>query len=455
MPKQKPIIIVQGAQWGSEAKGMVAAHLTLERKVDYAVRTGAVNAGHTVMWDGWAQKMQQLPTGWVRPGTKLVLGAGTFVHPTILAKEIELVNTLTGEDVRERLLIDYRASLHLEEHTEQAKLENRHHAIGATGKGCSVAITDKIRYRGKGYKLFKEWWEEQSGSKMRLDNPLWQLAGIKFADTVEELHNAYDAGDQILLEGTQGSLLDLNLGPYPYTTHKPCQAMEWAMEAGLALGMEYEVAMVARTYPIRVAGNSGPMRGETTWPNIARTINRKLMLLRQGQRVKSFALQEYEKIMFELATQTSWADQLPMDNSGQPRVDMHKWTPAQRVTHRVALSEFPKAVWDNCGKTVQEELANLFEMTTVTKKLRRVAEFQAEDVKWACRVNRASYVVLTFFNYWFPELWGVDPVHSGTWKAQYEQCLQVTEQAIGAPIKYITTGPNTEDMFKRIPNWGG
>lgn len=448
MPKVKPIIVVQGAQWGSEAKGMVAASLCLQRKVDYAVRTGAVNAGHTVMWQGYPQKMQQLPTGWIRPQTKLVLGAGTFIHPTILAQEIERVNSLTGEDVRERLLIDSRASLHLEEHTEQARLENRHHAIGATGKGCSVAITDKIRYRGKGYKLFKEWWMENINNTgiEKTNHQARLLAGITFTDTVEELHAAYDQGKQILLEGTQGSHLDLNLGPYPYTTHKPCQAIQWALEAGLALGMDYETVMVARTYPIRVAGNSGPMAKETTWPNIARTINRKLMLHRLPQRVKSFAIQEYEKIMFEMATQTKWKEMMPAHNDGGVNYDMHTWTPEQRVQYRVALSEFPKAVLDACPMPVMEELDKLFEMTTVTKKLRRVAEWNDRDVQWACRVNRASYIVLTFFNYWFPELWSSGDGGEFVWKSEYTDAVRRVEEAAGVPVRYVTIGPETNKM---------
>lgn len=443
MPKQKSIIVVQGAQWGSEAKGMVAAHLALSRRVDLAVRTGAVNAGHTVLWNGIPQKMQQLPTAWVRPQTTLVLGAGTFVHPTILAREVELVNSLTGEDVRERLLIDSRASLHLEAHTEQAQMENRHHSIGATGKGCSVAITDKIRYRGRGYQLFKDWWQDNRSRFGAMGVEV--LSGIKFEDTVETLHAAYDQGKQILLEGTQGSHLDLNLGPYPYTTHKPTQAIEWALEAGLALGMEYEIAMVARTYPIRVAGNSGPMAKETTWPNVARTINKKLMLHRLPQRVKSFAIQEFERVQHGLANETKWEGMLPKHNDGRPNFDMHLWSAEDRVKHRVALSEFPKAVLMQCGTASIAELNNLFEMTTVTKKLRRIAEYNDRDVAWSCRVNRGSYIVLTFFNYWFPETWDKQPPL--VFADEHMAAIKRVEDGAGIPVKYITTGPETACMW--------
>lgn len=443
----RPIVIVQGAQWGSEAKGMVAAHLCKSRNIKWAVRTGTVNAGHTVMWpegkEGFPQKMQQLPTGWVNPQTKLVIGAGAYIHPTILASEIELISSLTGQDIRERLYIDSKVSLHLPEHTEQAKLENRHHAIGATGKGCSVAITDKIRYRGKGYKLFYEWLTDQP---VPTTHP---LRGLKFVDTVDLLHSEYDLGSSILLEGTQGSLLDLNLGPYPYTTHKCTQAINWAAEAGLSPSMEYETIMVARTFPIRVAGNSGPMTKETTWPNLARDINRKLMVAaRLPQRVKSFAIEEYERVMDETANEDSWRVKLPVHNDGSPNYDVHKWPEQYRVKYQYALSELPAAVLKKCSQRVLDELGNLFELTTVTKKLRRIAQWNSADVKWSCRVNGAASVVLTFFNYQFPETWdmGRDELVKA-WKPEYQLHLDMIHHEVGTPVSYVTTGPRTECMI--------
>lgn len=437
--KPKPIIIVQGAQWGSEAKGMVAAALARDKRVDLAVRTGAVNAGHTVYFGGQQIKMQQLPTAWAaNPRSRLILGAGTFVNPEILAREIEILSHLTGADIRQRVVIDKQASLHLQEHQDQAKLENRHHAIGATGKGCSVAITDKIRYRGKGYMLFHEWWSKFAQHDR-------YLGGIEFDDTVRILHDGYDKGMQISLEGTQGSLLDLNLGPYPYTTHKPTQAIEWALEAGLALGMSYEVVMVARTYPIRVAGNSGPMAKETTWPNIARTINRLLMLRRQPQRVKSWAIEEFEKALYEISNSTRWMGKLPRHNDGGVNFDFHKWTPEERLEFRVAVSEIHAEVLNSIGLRALEELENLFELTTVTKKLRRVAEWSGPEVAWSCRVNRGTYLVLTFFNYWHPETWGSQGL---VWCPAYERSCYTVEKDAGIPVRYVTTGPESQHMIR-------
>src|SRR3990167_6977192 len=92
--KRQPITIVQGGQWGSEAKGAITGYLCQTEAIDICIRTGAVNAGHTVIYDGSPVKMQQLPVGWVNPNTQLVIGAGAMVHPEILAHECELVSRL-------------------------------------------------------------------------------------------------------------------------------------------------------------------------------------------------------------------------------------------------------------------------------------------------------------------------------------------------------------------------
>ena len=89
-----PITIVQGAQFGSEGKGAVAGALALRLHFDYAVRTGAINAGHTVYFEGKPYAMQQLPVAWVRPDTKLVIGPGAYVHYPTLIKEIEIMGIL-------------------------------------------------------------------------------------------------------------------------------------------------------------------------------------------------------------------------------------------------------------------------------------------------------------------------------------------------------------------------
>lgn len=315
--------------------------------------------------------------------------------------------------------------------------------IGATGKGCSVALVSKIKDRGKGYQLFQQWLEERGDGTIE---PI-DLHGVTFTDTQSLLHRAYDFGDSILIEGTQGSLLDFHLGPYPYTTHKQTIASQWVTECGLAPGMLYETILVARTYPIRVAGNSGPLSKEITWPNLARTINTKLLRHRLPQRVRSYALVDFETALHELAHSGKYS--LPGHLDGSPNFDMHKWTESERVTYSVALSELNADTLRQLSGPVVTELMYLFELTTVTKKLRRIAEWDGSVVGLQCVYNRASHVVVTFFNYWFPETWAVE-AKDFVWIPEYKKKLQTIEEEIECKVSHITTGPGSEHVIPTI-----
>lgn len=446
-PKPKPIIIVQGAQWGSEGKGMVTAALCSKRNVDYAVRTGAVNAGHTVLRNGCELKMQQIPCGFMNPNTHLVLGAGAFVHPEILAREIRELSQVLGEDIRKRLLIDYRCGLHLPQHTARAHKADRHHKMGATGKGCSEALVEKISGRGTTGRLFKEWLasydsENEDGS---LIYP--ELANLEFYDTEQVLNQAYDDGYQILLEGTQGTLLDLHLGPYPYTTNKQTLAGQWALECGLSPSLEYEVVLVARTYPIRVAGNSGPMPHEIDWPKLARRMNSRLLSLGRPVRIPEFYIDDYEKALHDTA-KYDFDGQLPLDAYDEPRTDFHNFTPEERVKYQIAISELHRATLDKLSGPTLAELRKVFEVTTVTHKLRRVADWDDTEIRRSIRQNRPAYLVLTFLNHLFPEHWGEDREAVVFASPDVNYIIDALQHQFRVPVRYVTTGPETRHLLE-------
>lgn len=344
----KPIIIVQGGQYGSEAKGLITQKLTLLRQADVAIRTSTVNAGHTIWHKGRQYKMQQLPVSWVRPECKLIIGPGAFISPEILQREIDWVNEAMPEaDVRDRLFIDYRCGLHLPYHTHLAKEADRTSKMGATGKGCSEAVMAKIRDRGKGLTtLFTDWLAHVD-----------YIKGLRIVDTVAIVNEEWDHGRQLIIEGTQGTFLDLHIGPWPYTTHKQTQAASWMAEAGLSCTLPTELWLVMRTYPIRVAGNSGPLPGEITWA--------------------------------ELAYRT-----------GQP-----------------------------------EEM--LTERTTVTNKVRRVAEWDWDTAKYSAMLNRPHKLAITFLNYKFPV--------RRLQMAEMNHWLGRVEDAMECPVGMLSWGPNVED----------
>jgi adenylosuccinate synthase len=424
--RHRPIIIVQGGQWGSEGKGMVASELARIKQVDVAVRTGTVNAGHTVIVNGMPQRMQQLPTTFTSKDCLLVLGAGAYIHPEILEREIFLINQLMNEDVRERLYVDFRCGLHLPQHTKRAKAADRHTKMGATGKGCSEAVVEKISGRGTTGRTFKQYLADLAQE----DAVPALLKDIKFADTASLLNYHYDHASQILIEGTQGTFLDLHLGPYPYTTHKQTQVANWMAECGLSPALKTEIALVCRTFPIRVAGNSGPMPHEISWSKLTAQINKRLRGFGLPAMVGDEALQQFYAAMREVAGEY-----------GQSLFPEQIQDPDHRAEPSVAryLSEAHAEALNRCPEWAVRDLMELWELTTVTKKLRRIAEWDEAMMLESVVLNRPSYVALTFVNYHFPELWGQSFL-PGRDHPLYDY-LAKTEAQLGVPIDYITLGP--------------
>ena len=446
--KPTPIIIVQGAQWGSEAKGAIAARLCLDRNITYAVRTGAINAGHTVMFKGKKYAMQQIPTGWINQFTQLVIGPGAYIHPDTLWREIDIINSAMPEhDVRRRLIIDYRCGTHTGAAEDASRAANRHHAIGATGKGCSEAIVAKIRDRNNGYQLFAE----TETAK------IFRGHGVVFGDTVGLLHRAYDDGARILIEGTQGTLLDLHLGPYPFTTSRMTTAANWIAEAGLSPGMEYETVLVVRTYPIRVAGNSGLMDNEIEWTDLAREMNIRLADAGRPAIVSETDLVIFESCLQQAAYRAAREDryQTPIEPGADKfNVRLSSWDPAMRDRFRVAASELQKEALGLCGSEVVDRLRALFEMTTVTRKLRRLARMSISDLHFSIMVNRPSWIALTFLDYVFPALAGVKEAdllnlgeQPGGLPPLVDAWLTDLSQELGVPIKMASVGPHPLNVF--------
>lgn len=436
------LIVVQGGHYGSEAKGLICAKLAHDRKVDIMVRTGTVNAGHTVPYQGRQYKMQQLPVGWMRPECQLVIGAGAFVHPEILEREMQMVGDATGEGiqgVRSRLYIDNRCGLHLPIHTHRSSDANRHHSMGATGKGCSEAVVDKIVRRGMGQPtLFKDWWATQATA---------HLAHGMFIDTARLLNKSYDRGNTILIEGTQGTLLDLHLGPYPYTTHKQTQAASWLAECGLSCTLPIELILVMRTFPIRVAGNSGPLPKEIGWDLLAQMLNDKLYKADLPALVQPWAIVDW---MAKLAETTA---ALLRDAGAEHAMpyDPAMWRPDEKLRYASIASEAHARAWEKLDPPAQAELAKLFERTTVTNKLRRISMWDSPTAAESVMLNRPSSVVLTFVNYEFPEAWGCTRASFGALPVDVRKriysYIRDKQEELGYPISMVGFGPLEENTF--------
>lgn len=401
MAEKKSIVIIQGANWGSESKGAAAHALCLRENIHWAVRTGSINAGHTIIADdGQKRVFQQLPTGAFIDGMNVVIGPGAYIHlPTLLA-EVEM------SKCTHRLFLDHNCGVHLDDYTHEAKEAGRNLKIGATGKGCAEAIVHKIQDRGNGKTdlLFREFHKDYS---------------FRYIDVADELTRAYDRGERILIEGTQGTLLDFHCGPYPYVTSRQTISAAWVAEAGLSPALDYEVVLVARTYPIRVAGNSGPMKNETSWPALARQMNARLKNHGYEPIVPEEVLCEFEVLRERIAAE-----------HGKDR----SWSENSLFLNTEALLAMQEGS--------RHLILKLFETTTVTKRLRRIARLDLDQLRLTVRKERPAYMILTFLNYEFPEIAHTREIH-----AEALAYVSAIEKKVGCKIRYVTIGPRHTDMI--------
>ncbi len=236
--------ILVGGQFGSEGKGKVAAYLAPEH--DMAIRTGGPNAGHTIEHDGRYYKMQTIPCSFVNENCLLAIGAGGLIDFDILMREIQ--ETGIGKD---RLLIDPQAGI-IDPHHSQAEADLKRR-IGSTGKGVGFATAAK----------------SLRDPDFRLARDIPELSD--YLDDVSFYTNRFlDEEKKVFLEGTQGFGLSLHHGFYPFVTSRDITAGTIAGDAGISPRSVEDVTIVLRTYPIRVAGNSGPLKDEIDWATVTR-----------------------------------------------------------------------------------------------------------------------------------------------------------------------------------------
>lgn len=268
------ILAVVGAQYGSEGKGNFVYNV----RNDYAVhvRVGGPNAGHSFRHEGRVHKMQSLPCGWSNPNALLVLGRGMLISPEQLFKELQEVAEL-DHFIYDRVRIDSRAGILSPWHhaTAGGVRGEAHQRYGSTGEGVGVARVARIqRHPGKherdtGFYHAGELPPQCIPPKMR---GLWNL--MLTDDTPALLQSRNKQGDNILLEGTQGSALSLIHGPWPFVTNHDTNAAQLAADCGLPPSLVNRCLLVMRTFPIRVAGNSGPMVRELTWEEMSRRVGK-------------------------------------------------------------------------------------------------------------------------------------------------------------------------------------
>ncbi|THB71966.1 MAG: adenylosuccinate synthase [Gammaproteobacteria bacterium] len=276
-------IVVIGTQWGDEGKGKVVDLLT--DRVSAVVRfQGGHNAGHTLVIDGKKTVLHLIPSGILREDVKCLVGNGVVVSLPALAKEIAMLEE-NDVPVRERLLISDSCPVILPSHIalDQAREKARgSKAIGTTGRGIGPAYEDKVSRRGiRISDLYnREFLESRLQELIKFHN--FQLTEyfkedpISYDETLEELlkyaedfkdlvadvsslvYEANQKDENIMFEGAQGALLDIDHGTFPFVTSSNTTAGAATVGSGVGPGMMHYVLGITKAYTTRVGAGPFP-----------------------------------------------------------------------------------------------------------------------------------------------------------------------------------------------------
>ncbi|WP_086282924.1 adenylosuccinate synthase [Campylobacter devanensis] len=270
--------LIVGIQWGDEGKGKIVDMLS--QNYDLVCRSGGGhNAGHTIWVDGVKYALHLVPSGILHPNIINIIGNGVVVNPEVLIKEMSQFKNLEG-----RFYISDRAHLNLAYHSliDQAKERLKgDKAIGTTGKGIGPAYADKISRTGhrvgellnpellstnlmndfETNRIYLDALGVQIPSK---DEIYKELKGFKealapyIADTTQILWRAMSENKKILLEGAQGTLLDIDHGTYPYVTSSNTIAAGACTGLGLSPKSIGDVIGILKAYTTRVGNGAFP-----------------------------------------------------------------------------------------------------------------------------------------------------------------------------------------------------
>jgi len=230
-----PCTVIVGAFWGDEGKGKIISYLALKDKLDFCVRTGSVNAAHTVWMEGNRYALHMVPAAFLNNECRLLIAAGANVHVKRFFEEVDLTK------VKGRIGIDEKASIIEEKHSIQDRTSAHLKGLGTTGWGVGPALEERARRT----------------AKLAKDIPELQPF---LADVTTEINEGIDTGKQVLLEGTQGFMLSLFHGTYPYVTGRDTGAAAICSEAGIGPTRVDNVLIVYKAFITRVG--AGPLPGE-------------------------------------------------------------------------------------------------------------------------------------------------------------------------------------------------
>ena len=380
------VTVVLDSQAGSCGKGKFIGYLAGKTNPEVAINNFMSNAGHTcVLDDGTPIMTQHLPTSVVSSNTTLIIGPGAAITPKILFDEIIKYADLIGD---RQVIINPRAVVILNKHvkTEQEVLRS-----GSTFKGCGAAQADKVMRQAI---LFGEWYRVWTHNWAKVDNTD-EYCGYTFEqmrhiirhiiidDTMDFINDTIDVGGNVIVEGSQGCDLDINYGlSYPNTTSRQCHAGQLVADCGISPRLVTDIIMIMRPYPIRISNTTNLKNEDGT------------------------------------TLVTSSGD---YDGSAEITWDIVK---------------------DRCGAPTDVQFG---EMTTVTKKMRRVFEPNWDRLEYVTKLNRPTEIALNFAQYIDYNMLGKTDVSDITPKLW--EFINIVEKVTGVPVTMIGTGAKDGEII--------
>jgi adenylosuccinate synthase len=278
-------VVVVGAQWGDEGKGKLVD--VLAERADFVVRyQGGANAGHTVVIGDSQFILRQIPSGILHPRVTCVVGNGVVLDPETFFGELDQLAE-RGIDTTGRIFVSDRAHLVLPYHKLLDAASEKSQKIGTTGRGIGPAYEDKYGRRGVRVTDLRRLDCARSLLVERVDraNRLLEMMGASdrlsvealvamlerlaprllplTADTGLMIYRAIREGRRVLLEGAQGSLLDVDHGTYPYVTSSNTTSGGAAVGAGIGPTLIHGVLGVVKAYTTRVGNGPLPTEAES------------------------------------------------------------------------------------------------------------------------------------------------------------------------------------------------
>lgn len=265
-----PVTIIVGLQWGDEGKGKITDFVA--QAMDMVVRyQGGPNAGHTVVVEGETFKLHLIPSGIFNPRTTCIIGNGVVVDPAVLIKEISMLEEkgISCQNLRisgsAHLIFPYHRQLDI----YQERSREKNGQIGTTRRGIGPAYADKVARQGiRIYEFVRDLEGVLARVKERtktlgISDPTQDEELNKYALYYEKIKNlvidsnlvinqAIDQGKKVLLEGAQGTMLDVDHGTYPYVTSSNPVAGGACVGAGIGPAKIKRVIGVLKAYSTRV-----------------------------------------------------------------------------------------------------------------------------------------------------------------------------------------------------------